>query len=111
MMASTARDSQNCDYSPTFSRKRVLPAAPDVRALGRHRNHEAETHPDPAEQDRSDQGGAGEGAARADQELHRGHGGGGRPHHPHLRPAQVQHRGGVRVHHQEDPRASPRLHQ
>lgn len=49
-----------------------MPATPDQRALGRHRDHEAEAHPDPAEQDRPREGGAGEGATRADREVRPG---------------------------------------
>ena len=44
------------------SRKRAVSAAADVGASGRHRDHEAAAHPDPAEQDRPRQGDAGQGA-------------------------------------------------
>lgn len=49
--------------------ERVLSSASDVRTSGRHRDHEAEAHPDPPEQDRSGEGEPGQGAVRADPGL------------------------------------------
>jgi len=40
-----------------------VPTATDIRALGRDRDYEAETHPDHAEQDRLGQGEPGQGTA------------------------------------------------
>lgn len=53
----------------SVDRKRVVSAAADVRASSCHRDHEAETHPDLAEQDRSGEGDAGQGTVRGDTEI------------------------------------------
>ena len=49
-----------------------MPAAADLGAPGRHRDHEAEGGADPAEQDRPLQGAAAQGAAREDTGVHPG---------------------------------------
>ena len=55
--------------SASCSGQRVVSAAADVGAPRRDRDHEAEAHPDPAEQDRPGEGQPGEGAARADPQV------------------------------------------
>ncbi len=96
--------------APARRRQRVVPAAADQRAPGRHRDHEAAPHHHPAEQDRPGEGGPGQGAARADRQVRAGHGGREGARDTDLGAAQVQHRGHLRVPGQEGARARARLH-
>ena len=52
----------------------------------------------------------GNGATRANSEVYRGDRGRGSPCYTHLCTAEVQHRGGVRVHREKDPRPAEGLH-
>lgn len=70
-----------------------MSATPDERTFGRNRNHEAEAYHHPAEQDRSCQRGAGQGATRADREVCAGNCGGGGSNNSDIGTVEVQHRG------------------
>lgn len=72
--------------------QRAVPAAADVRAPRRRRDHEAQAHHHPAEQDRPGQGGRRAVAARRHPRLRQGHRRRLGADHPDLGAAQVQRR-------------------
>jgi len=96
--------------SPPYRRQRDLPAAADLRASGRYRDHETPPHNHPAEQDRLGQGGPGQGAVRPDHQVRAGHGGRESACHSHLGTVEVQYRSHLRVLGQEGAHPDQGLH-